>query len=309
MKLHVVFAVLFAATAVPTGTARAADPGFSAWWHDGRAELDGYRWTGSRYGETRSGTCVAIFVTEPFSASKLVKVDDASKNPDDVIDVMKLNLVRDFQTGIYDYNTMVSTFARSRDFSPVKISFSSAEWCGHVYTELLFRDQEIELETRSYFEGESGNRTLPRVKAGVAEDDLLILLRGLRGDFLPAGEERALPFLPGVFWSRLQHRPINWAEARIKHLNGTESVTVPAGKFEAVIYTVQTNLGRAGRFWIETEYPHRVLRWEWRTGGGSGELLEVAELSGTDRLKYWDLNGEGGESYLERLGVKPLTSP
>jgi len=298
--------VLLAGTTGMPGTPRAADPGFSSWWHDGRAELDGYHWTGSRYGEMRSGYGVAVFVTEPFSASKRVKVDDASQNPSDVVDVLKLNLVRDFQTGIYDYNTMVSTFARTSDFTPVKISFSSTEWCGNVYEELLFREQGIELETRSYFEDESGNRTLPVMKAGISEDELPILLRGLRGDFLPPGEERALPFLPSTFWSRLLHKPLNWAEARIQRKAKTESITVPAGTFEAVVYTVDTNLGRNGRYWIGTEYPHLLLRWEWKVDGA---LLESAELSGSDRLKYWELHGNGGESYLERLGLVPLPSP
>jgi hypothetical protein len=307
MKRFLLCVLLFTARAGSPPAVHGADPGFSEWWHDGRAELDGYQWTGSRYGELRSGYGVAIFVTEPMSASKLVKVNDASRHPGDVVDVLKLNLVRDFQTGIYDYNTMVSTFARTSDFSPVKISFSSSEWCGNVYTELLFRDRKIELETRSYFEDESGNRTLPFMKAGVAEDELPILLRGLRAEFLPPGEERAMPFLPGTFWSRLQHRPLNWAEARIRRQAETEAVTVPAGTFEAVVYVVDTNLGRSGRYWIATEYPHVLVRWEWKVEGGA--LLEAAELAGSDRLKYWELNGNGGEAYLKRLGLVPLPSP
>ena len=53
-----------------------------------------------------------IYVTEPFSRSRHVKLDDASKDPADVLDVLKLNLERHFQTGIYDYRTMVSLFMK-----------------------------------------------------------------------------------------------------------------------------------------------------------------------------------------------------
>ena len=32
-----------------------AETDFSAHWHDGQAELDGYKWSVTRYGETRQG--------------------------------------------------------------------------------------------------------------------------------------------------------------------------------------------------------------------------------------------------------------
>ena len=159
--LVTVLAVLAAGTAAPSS---AGDPDFSAYWHDGKAEIDGYRLTVSRYGESREGTAVAIYVTEPFSDSKRVKANDPAKNPEDSFDVLKLNLVRDFQTGIYDYNTMVSVFARSSDFTPVKITFTSAEWCGHVYEELLLGPGGITGQFYSYFEDESGPRSLENAK-------------------------------------------------------------------------------------------------------------------------------------------------
>ena len=125
------------------GATAAQAPTFESHWQDGKAELDGYRYSVTRYGEKRRGTAVMVFVTEPFSESKAVKVDDPSVNPADTFEALKLNLIRDFQTGIYDYNTMVSLFVKSRDFSPVKISFSSAEWCGHVYEEMIFSPNAI----------------------------------------------------------------------------------------------------------------------------------------------------------------------
>ncbi len=98
------------AVTATTSTGRGAEPDFSSFWHDGRAELDGYQWNVTRYGQRRSGECVMIYVTEPFSESKRVKVDDPSRDPDDTFDGLKLNLVWDFQTGLYDYNTMTSVF-------------------------------------------------------------------------------------------------------------------------------------------------------------------------------------------------------
>ena len=126
---------------------------FDSYWRDGKAELDGYHLKVSRYGEPRTGQGVMVFVTEPFSRSKFVKLDNPTANPSDLVDVLKLNMVRDFQTGIYDYNTMVSVFSDVSDFKQVKIRFSSAEWCGNVYEELLFTKKRMEEKYFSYFEG------------------------------------------------------------------------------------------------------------------------------------------------------------
>lgn len=268
---------------------------FSAHWHDGHAELDGYRLTVSRYGQDREGYAVMIYVTEPFSESKRVKVNDHTKNPADTFDALKLNLIRDFQTGIYDYNTMVSVFTRSSDFEPVKITFTSAEWCGHVYTELIFDETKIQVQNNSYFEDESETRILPRPGGLVSEDNLYILLRGLRGDYLRPGESKTVDYLPGVFFSRLTHKKSNVAKAQISRRENTERIKVPAGEFDAIVYDVSSD-GRSGVFHIESVYPHRVVRWELGP--------DVAgELTGTKRLKYWELNSEGGEEYLKALGL------
>jgi hypothetical protein len=285
-------AVLSAPTAV-------AQTDFSAHWHDGRAELNGYRLTVERYGQQRTGRAVAIFVTEPFSGSKRVKVDDPSQSPSDVVDVLKLNLVRDFQTGIYDYNTMTSVFSRSDDFSPLKVSFTSGEWCGHVYEELLFDRRRVTERFFSYFEGESVDRKLPREADGVTEDNLLILLRGLRGPFLEPGARIEVPILVGAFHRRLMHRPLDWTTAVIERRPGAETIEVPAGTFPVSTYVVTTGDGRDGRIDIEQAHPHRIVRWAW----GPGRAAETAELTGTVRVKYWQLNGNGDERYLEQLGL------
>src|SRR5262245_53936464 len=83
---------MFLSAGSPPSEPTTADVGFDARWHDGRAELDGYRYTITRYGQLRQGQAVMIYVTEPWSLSKRVKVEDASKDPADVFDVLKLNL-------------------------------------------------------------------------------------------------------------------------------------------------------------------------------------------------------------------------
>ncbi|HEX5131870.1 MAG TPA: hypothetical protein VFX92_05225 [Candidatus Krumholzibacteria bacterium] len=271
---------------------------FDHHWHDGKAELDGYHLVVSRYGQDRKATAVMVFVTEPFSEAKRVKVDDPTANPADTFDALKLNLVRDFQTGIYDYNTMLSVFVRSATMEPVKVSFSSSEWCGHVYSELIFQPKAIRGQYLSYFEGESGPVNLGRPTGGITEDELFIALRGLRHDFMAAGETKTLPYLPGSFYSRLTHKPLEWTQAVITRAKGTESVTVPAGTMESFRYDVKIADGRAGVFYIENEYPHRIVQWSLAPD-------VRGELTGSARLPYWMAHAEGDEKYLKDLGIAP----
>lgn len=271
---------------------------FDHHWYDGKAEMDGYRLVVSRYGENRAdATAVMIFVTEPFSESKRVKANDANANPADTFTALKLNLVRDFQTGIYDYNTMVSVFVRAQTMEPAKISFTSAEWCGHVYSEMIFNKKDIRGTYASYFEGESGPLSLGRPAGGVTEDELFIALRGLRNAFMAAGETRALPYLPGVFYARLSHQSLEWTQATITRAAANETIKVPAGSFEVMRYDVKIADGRAGTFYIESAYPHKIVKWSLPPDVSG-------ELTGSARLEYWRLHGEGDESYLKDLGLR-----
>ena len=290
----------------PAGTAAVA-PEFGAWWHDGRAELDGYRYTVERYGHERRGRAVAVYVTEPFSRSRHVKLDDPRRAPADAVEVLKLNLMRDFQTGIYDYHTMLSLFAASSDFAPLKIAFTSSEWCGQVSEELHVIGGQLRQRVASYFEGESIQQPLPLPAGGVQEDALFILLRGLRGAYLRPGETRVVPFLASPFHRRLAHQPATWGRATIERLAAPASVTVPAGTFACDVYSVRPSDGRLGRFELERAWPHRIVRWRWQPAPDASALgaTDAGELTGSTRLEYWRTHDPGDERLLERLGVAP----
>ena len=88
--------LLCAAMCACSATAHADD--FWKFWGDGKAELDGYALIEPRYGQPRQGTAVAIFVTEDFSDALRVKADPGKHPASDIVPVIKLNLVRDFQT-------------------------------------------------------------------------------------------------------------------------------------------------------------------------------------------------------------------
>jgi hypothetical protein len=189
---------------------------------------------------------------------------------------------------------MVSMFVRSQDFSPVKLTFSSAEWCGHVFLDLIVDPGDIRGHYSSYFEGESGPVELKGPKDGVLEDELFILLRGLRTDYLEPGA--SVTYLPGALYTRFAHRSLEWTKARVSRARDTEMVEVPAGAFDCMAYTVAISDGRTGTFWIETDYPHRIVKWSLPPDVSG-------ELTGSARMPYWEYNREGDESHLEELGL------
>ena len=273
---------------------------FGEHWYDGQAELSGYRWRGTRYGEPRTGEAVAIFVTEPFSAAQHVKVDRPAEHTGEVVTVLKLNLVRDFQTGIYDYDTMSSCFVDVERFGALKLSFSSSEWCGNVYEELDVRADGLALSVHSYFQGESVTKTLPARADALLGDQLFVWLRGLRALPLAAGETRTFPYLPDAFERRLRHREAGWTELEVARVAEPVALVLPAGSFSAIEYRLTSGDGRTGRVEVDQAYPHRLLAWRWARGE---ELLDAGELTGSKRLKYWELQRQGQEALRAELGL------
>ena len=120
--------------------------------------------------------------------------------------------------------------------------------------------------------------------------------------------------LLSAFRRRLTHQQLRWTEARIERLPAARTVLVPAGRFKTMVYSVKIANGAEGVFLVEAAYPHRVVRWEWKQAPGdgaaarsswAGDSNDSGELSGSARLSYWKLHGEGDERYLARLGLRP----
>jgi hypothetical protein len=301
--MRAIVGVLLLALALSASAAAADD--FWRVWGDGKAELDGYALVQPRYGAPRDGTAVLIFVTEDFSDAARVKADPGKHPPSDVYPVLKLNFVRDFQTGIYDYNVMSSTFARTEwptgtpPFPVVKTSFSSQEWCGHVYAQWLVRGPSMIGTLHSYFDGEADQALqLAAPPGGVLEEAVPILIRGLRGPWLAPGETRSVPFLPSSLRARLGHKPQAWTTATVRRAAAAAPVPSVLGRVPAVEWTIEEAGGARTTWTVEEAAPHRILAWRG-SDGESGQLL------GSARLPYWQLHDPDGEAALAKLGLKP----
>lgn len=305
--LILILLVAGANSAAADSLVRAPEYGDRFWshWGDGQAELAAYDLVIDRYGQQREGTAVAIFVTETFALDDRVKSDPGQRSKELEVPVIKLNLVKDFPTGIYDYNLMLSAFvqvAPAADLpagSPLKTSFSSQEWCGHVYQQALFEAGAVRIDSHSYFDGEADSKLVlhtPRVT--LAEDVLLLWARGLAHPALNPGESREVSLLMGSQQARLLHRKPDWQKAVIMRSGDRGPLTVPAGDFEVELRTVEVEGGLSWNFYVEADWPHRLVQWDNTNG-------EEARLIGGERMAYWAMNGAGGEKMLEKLGLSP----
>ncbi len=271
---------------------------FWSHWGDGQAEIDSYDLTMPRYGAPRGGTAVAIYVTETFDPEQRVKANSGEGLP-----VLKFNLIEDFQTGIYDYNWMTSAFAALERFegrqagSPAKITFSSQEWCGQVWAEVLFDPLSARRSSHSYFEGEADIADkIAYPMDGIAEDMLWLWARGLAEPKLEPGESAKVALLPAFQRGEVRHTEVEWRPATLSRGSSSEQVEVPAGAFEVERWTLSADDGFSRTFLVEAAAPHRIVSWETSEG-------EKAQLIKSERMKYWEMNSPEHDGAVERLGL------
>lgn len=271
---------------------------FSARWSDGRAELATYRGTVMRYGAAREAELVTILVTEPLDRRTLVKDDLAPEG--ERVQVLKLNAMLRFQTGIYPYSVMTSTFMPvdayfAERFAPAKITLSAQEWCGHVWLGIWPDASGYAMHGLSYFP-EDGERS-ERVEAPadtLYEDALLVQLRELDGPF-----HGGAPFsgfvVPSLWSSRREHAPLRPLAATITRAPAAEEVAEER-------FVLAFEGGRRTTFVVERGGEQRLVRIESDDG-------ERFELVASERLPYWSLNGVGEESARASIGLHPRAYP
>jgi hypothetical protein len=301
----VLFSVSIAHSASPSPPAPTFGDDFWKRWGDGKGELSGYDLIIPRYGEPRKGVAVTVFVTETFSNSLRVKADPGVHPKSDEFPVMKLNLIEDFSTGIYDYNLLTSAFVALSAVngrppgSATKVAFSSQEWCGSVYGQLLFDSGAARWTGHSYFDGEADQlRTVAVPNEALSADAILIWARGFAAPLLAAGEKREVPLVRSIENARLLHKPIEMLKATLTRDASPSRIAVPAGSFEVDRRTAQISGGSTWTIWVETAEPHRIVQWESSDG-------EKASLLASDRLEYWNMHGEKDQPALTKLGLKP----
>lgn len=261
---------------------------FQDYWYNGQAELNSYDLSIIRYGEARQGQSVLVFVTEDFSSSKQVKLDDPEKNPADKVPVLKLNAIQKFQTGIYDYSMMLSVFTPTdlqNQPRTLKTTCTSQDWCGHTFTQVNAVKEGFRVNLFSYFESEGDQDYVAKVS--MLEDELFTRLR-INPQSIPAG---TFDLLPGMFYTRLSHDQAKPKAVRARQeQNGEVS--------RCVIEFL--HLDRTLTIDYETAFPRRILGWKEVL---NGQTMVEARLNKSIRSPYWQQNSNEFDYMRDSLGL------
>lgn len=262
---------------------------FRKYWYSGKAEVTSYKLEQARYGEMRDGNAVLIFVTEPFEADRQVKADKSTtKN----VSVLKLNSTKKFQTGIYPYSVMSSTFYPVGDNShALKITNSVQEWCGQVYAQLNNKS-EFNISSFSYF-GSEGDQNI-QLKKQLLENELWNKIR-INPDNLPVGEHTVIPAFD---YLRMSHRKFKGYSAKIsKKIEG-----------ELTVYQIEyPELERTLTINFVTAFPHSIESWtaSHKSGFGSKAKVMTTRATKIQRLHtpYWQQNSNKFLYLKDSLGI------
>lgn len=245
---------------------------FDNYWFQGKAEISSYAIDQERYGEQRTGDAVLVFVTEDFSRKKQVKLDDAAAAGTDRVPILKLNLIKKFKTGIYDYSMLQSIFTPidwKKDPRSLKTTASSQEWCGHTFAQFNLEGKNWRLREFSYFEKEADiDLKLP---AALLEDELWTRLR-IDPASIPTGE---VELIPASFFSRLKHEKQKAIKAKISFEE--------AGN-DRLMKVEYESMSRSLAIRFEKNSPFKIVGWEEKAGG---KLACRATLKQRILSDYW----------------------
>lgn len=270
-----------------TGTSSKED---ASYWYSGEAEITSFRLEQARYGEIHEGTAVFVYVTEPFSPESFTKAERSGSKG---VPVLKLNQTRKFNTGIYPYSIMTSSFFpfKEGDHS-IKVSSSSQEWCGHTYMEVRNQKSKyFQVDVDSYFEGESIVASSSAV--ALMEDDVWTMIR-LR-DNLPTGKVSMYPSLAATRLLHMEYKPYSC------------NISIE-DKGTSTFYSLEyPELDRTLTIEFEQAHPRKVIGWTEKNYSGYGskrkQLTTTATRMKSINTDYWSKNSLADSTYRKALNL------
>jgi hypothetical protein len=251
---------------------------FKSYWYSGKAEVNTYTLDQSRYGEPREGSAALIFVSEDFSKTKHVKLDNPDAAAEDKVTVLKMNFTKNFVTGIYPYSMMLSVFKsiNDRDYPhAMKAAMSSQEWCGQVFSQINLDANQYAFTGHSYFEKE-GEESFS-METEWLEDELWSQVR-LSPEDLPVGD---VMIIPGLFFARLKHSNLKPLRASVTR---TDSV-------DRVRYQIEyVDQARKLIIFYQKQFPYQILGWEENFEERGQSMRTKAVLNRSMLIDYWTKN-------------------
>jgi hypothetical protein len=204
---------------------------------------------------------------------------------------MKLNAMKNFNTGIYPYSLMTSTFFPFEgESTSMKIGFTMQEWCGTMYSEMRNKNGSLTFDLNSYFEGESFKNK--KVSTDFLEDDIWTLLR-LNSDELPEGEVK---MVPSMSYMRMKHVPLKAYQAK--------AATGESEDGQKTYTLSYPDLNRTLTITYEKEFPYSILSWEETYPDGGAVLTTKAKRIKQIKSDYWNRSSNSDAYLRAELGLE-----
>jgi hypothetical protein len=274
-----------------------APQNFRDYWYNGQAEISRYQLDQVQYGAMNPGEAVLIFVTEDFRTDTQVKLE--SDDQDKATSVLKLNSIRRFVTGIYDYSLYSSVFTpiNTKKYEhSLKVTMSSQDWCGQVYNQLNLSGNQYDVMVRSYFEKNATEDF--KIDEAWLEDELWTRLR-MDPATLPKGE---ISVIPAAYAARIAGQSLEPQKA-VGTLTGYagKAFTGKALQQYALRYP---DTRRELRIVFEKAFPHDIAGWEETYPSRGKELTTRATKTKQIRSDYWAHNAPGDTTLRNQLNVR-----
>lgn len=256
---------------------------FKKYWFQGLAELNRYELIQNRYGQERRGEAVMVFVTEDFIQSTQVKKERPTTEP--VEPVLKLNLMKRFITGMYDYSMMTSVFTSLKTEGPaLKITQSVQDWCGQQFSQMNRRNGQMQYQIRSYFQEPADiDKALMSV---LSEEDLLLQLR-IDPAKIDTGQVQMMVSLEDY---RLHHLDLEAQTATIRKSDSSANHQISIS-YRTIPRTVEIE--------YQATAPYRIERMRITHRGNTSTLTRTKTMMSP----YWNKNRASDESLRSELGV------
>ncbi len=274
------------------------DVASNKYWTQGKAEVSVYELSQNRYKENHPGQLINVFVTEDFLTDKQVKNERyTNKNTTWILKNIQL---RKFTTGVYDYSLFSSVFTpidRSNFPQSLKVTATSQEWCGTIFTQLNLRGEKYKYQQRSYFENEGD--VLDAISKGFLEDELYTVLR-MNPEFLPKGDFQMIPALNFMQLKHLSHRTYK-ANASIRTYKESEFQGEKLNEYRVLFPELKREL----RIIFENKAPYKIVGWlDSFPSAFDGKIRTTkATLKKQNMLPYWGQNSLRDASLRKELGL------
>lgn len=267
------------------------------YWYDGKAEINTFEIKQNRYDTLHDGSALMIFVSEDFLTDKQVKNDRYQSNQS--TSILKKIEQRKFYTGVYDY-TVYSTVFTPMELGQFKKTFkvtgSSQEWCGTIYSQLNAKTTGYQATLHSYFEAENDQSLT--IMHGIPEGELYTRLR-MNPELLPIG---AFDIIPDPIIATMKHYPL-------RSFNAIASISEYEGDLSGdslKTYTVHiAEVNRTLEILYEDITPFKIVAFYDTYPSAFDQKMRTTEAICTNRTKldYWNKNSPSDEVLRKELKI------